>query len=392
MRSRNIRYRNYLFLIGALFLLFHCPCKWVDVARGWMVCGVSLEWIWWKEAKDKTLVLFQKSLGKEEKQGQKVDARIEVLEQENAWLRARLEEVKGWFVHEERLNEEFERWKGLQNDARHDSGMRDFFSRRGNELARLLSAEMQSIPAQIIFREPASWSSSVWINVGELDNMRLNQKIVRINSPVLKGRSLIGRIEWVGEKRSRVRLITDARFHLSVRAIRGQEQERQILQQLESTVEALTSWRSASDPASFALVADQLTQLKPFLEKRVGELFLAKGELRGNSAPLWRARLPTLKGIGFNYDFSDSDGMERDLRTGKIYRSSSVGEVLPLIQEGDLLVTTGLDGAFPAGLWVATVSKVECLKEGASSYGIEARSTAGDLDQLTDLRVLPSFE
>lgn len=386
---RKFRYREYLLLGAALLLLFHFPRRWVETARSGMVCGLSFEWMWWQEAKEKALILFQEGLGERVDGEEKIDAQMQVLRQENEWLRSRLEEVRNWFVHEERLNAEFERWKAFQTDGAKDIGMRDFFSRRGRELALLLTAEVQSVPAAVVFREPANWSSSIWINVGEEDNVRLNRKVVGINSPVLKGRSLIGRIEWVGEKRSRVRLITDARFHLSVRAVRGEDQEREKLQQLELAIEALTSWPGEIEHPVFSSIAAQLTPLKYFLAKKSDQLFLAKGEIRGNSAPLWRARQPILKGIGFNYDFSDGDGMERDLRTGKSYKTTLTGDSLPLIREGDLLVTTGLDGAFPAGLWVATVSKVESLKEGTSSYSIEARPTAGDLDALTHLRVLP---
>jgi cell shape-determining protein MreC len=53
------------------------------------------------------------------------------------------------------------------------------------------------------------------------------------------------------------------------------------------------------------------------------------------------------------------------------------------------LLTTGFDGVFPPGFCVATVSKVEQLKEGASSYEIEAVSTAQALDELTHVFVLP---
>jgi cell shape-determining protein MreC len=56
---------------------------------------------------------------------------------------------------------------------------------------------------------------------------------------------------------------------------------------------------------------------------------------------------------------------------------------------GDLLVTTGMDGIFPAGFWVATVTNVGLLREGACAYEIEAKATAGNLDDLTHVTVLP---
>ena len=92
-----------------------------------------------------------------------------------------------------------------------------------------------------------------------------------------------------------------------------------------------------------------------------------------------------LKGIGFNYDFSDEAGPSRDLRTGK----SPMGKnTLPLLQIGDLLVTTGFDGVFPAGLHVARIQKIFPLKEGDYYYELEAKSTVDRLDDLNIVFVL----
>jgi cell shape-determining protein MreC len=55
-------------------------------------------------------------------------------------------------------------------------------------------------------------------------------------------------------------------------------------------------------------------------------------------------------------------------------------------------MTTGLDGIFPPGFRVGIVSSVKTLKEGASSYEIEAVSTAGNLDLITHVFVLPPSE
>ena len=95
-----------------------------------------------------------------------------------------------------------------------------------------------------------------------------------------------------------------------------------------------------------------------------------------------------MKGLGFNYDFSDNEGPARDLRTGEIVGSSSKKQVA-LLKEGDLLITSGLDGIFPAGLEVAVVSKVHCLKEGASSYELEAKAIAENFNELSSVFVLP---
>lgn len=55
-------------------------------------------------------------------------------------------------------------------------------------------------------------------------------------------------------------------------------------------------------------------------------------------------------------------------------------------------MTTGFDGIFPAGYPVAIVSKVQPLKEGAPCYEIEARATAGNLDDIHRVVVLAALE
>jgi rod shape-determining protein MreC len=195
---------------------------------------------------------------------------------------------------------------------------------------------VEHLLVKVIFRSPTSWGSSLWINAGSDSNTSLLQT----NSPVVLGDSLVGVVDYVGKKQSRVRLITDSGLTPAVRAVRD-------------------------------------------------FTFLAKGELQGSSEPLWRGKKNTLKGIGFNYDFPDHEGPARDLRTGEIRGPSSKTETVPIIKLNDLLLTTGMDGVFPAGLRVATVSKVEPLKEGAYTYTIEAAPTAEHLDNLDYLFILP---
>ena len=50
-------------------------------------------------------------------------------------------------------------------------------------------------PAQVIFRDPTCWSSSLWIDIGEENNLALGQKIIAKNSPVVSGSSLVGIVE-----------------------------------------------------------------------------------------------------------------------------------------------------------------------------------------------------
>lgn len=200
----------------------------------------------------------------------------------------------------------------------------------GNDLGYIFYMDFDLIPAKVIFRSPAAWDSTLWINVGKATNAQLGREVVLHNSPVVVGKSVVGIVDYVGEKQSRVRLITDSGLTPSVRAVRKQG---------------------------------------PITHK------LAKGELHGRSRPLWRSHEHLLRGVGFNYDFADEEGPARDLRS-------------PILKNGDLLVTTGLDGVFPPGLQVAHVTKIFPLKEGDYYYELEAHPTAGDLDEFSYMFVL----
>lgn len=228
------------------------------------------------------------------------------LEIENQKLKAELELAKEWILQLTQPNEKIP-----------------------NELFRLFEMRSQAIPALVIYRDPATWSNTFWIGVGEEENEKIGYPVVRRNSPVVLGNSLVGIVDFVGRRQSRVRLITDSSLTPAVRVFRNSE-------------------------------------------------YLAKGELSGNGAPFWHTRTPILKGVGFNYDFSDKEGKERDLRSDS------------LIVKGDHLVTSGLDGVFPKGISVAVVSKVFPLKEGSFAYEIEADPTASDINDLKVVFVLPS--
>ena len=215
----------------------------------------------------------------------------------------------------------------------------------GDDLGYIFYMDFDLVPAKVIFRSPATWESSLWINVGKVTNAQLGREVVVPNSPVVMGKSVVGVVDYVGEKQSRVRLITDSGLSPSVRAVRNQ-----------------------------------------------GNVIhrLAKGELHGSSKPLWRTNGHLLRGVGFNYDFADAHGPARDLRTGKPLDTLAQNqeEIVPLLQVNDLLVTTGLDGVFPPGLQVARITKLFPLKEGDYYYELEAKPTAGNLDEISYMFIL----
>ncbi len=231
--------------------------------------------------------------------------------------------------------------------------------------------------AKVIYRSPFSWNSCLWIGLGEGE--------VQKDSPVVLGRSLVGIVDYVGKKQSLVRLVTDEALVPSVRVARGEPEHRRIVELIGALVQELLQQKNSK------VVGDLFPLLEHVREQfllQADSFYLAKGELHGTSAPLWRGSgRVTLKGIGFNYDFSDEQGASRDLRTG-ILDTSEKGPG-PILLLGDLLVTTGLDGLFPEGLEVAKVSSISSLKEGDYFYEIEAEPTCLDLRSLEFVFVLP---
>lgn len=389
---RRISYRPYLLLILFFFCLMSLPLPMTERLRSYAVCSFVPGWHGLSILKEKNLYIAAMSFTNPTHFSQ-TNAELERLSQENQLLRSQIENVREWLLYEDRIQEQVERYKSLAQTADADSIWKEFFKRRSQELCSALDMQIQSIPAKVVFREPAFWSSTLWINRGENDNKRMGKQVIGKNSPVLIGTSIVGIVEFVGANQSKVRLITDSRLTPSVRAVRGKEQNRFLLEHLDTVMFSLELREDLffSKEEAFALMAT-LNRLRTSLMQRAGNLFLAKGEIHGTSSPLWRARNQVLKGVGFNYDFSDIEGPARDLRSGEPFDFSRKGEFLPLLRPGDLLVTTGLDGIFPAGFRVAVVSSVNLLKEGASSYEIEAVSSAGNLDELTHVFVLAPYE
>jgi rod shape-determining protein MreC len=70
----------------------------------------------------------------------------------------------------------------------------------------------EAIMAKVVFRDPAFWSSSIMINKGFSDSPQIQK-----NCPILSSGYLIGVIEEVFPKISKVRLITDKNMQISVK-------------------------------------------------------------------------------------------------------------------------------------------------------------------------------
>lgn len=280
------------------------------------------------------------------------------LELENKLLRNQLETVKSVLLSQWTLQKEF--IDTFDPDIN--------FEGKKAYLSEVLFKQCNAIPARVVFREPTNWSNSLWINVGEKDNELLGRQAIEKDSPVVVGKAIVGVVEEVGKTRSRVRLITDPRFTLSVRVFRGGEQNIALCQKLADVIRLLYLREDLESAPEIARVLQGYQASLPIEKKSI---VLAKGELRGASTPFWRTNAQKLKGEGFHL----LNGTDQDK--------------IPLIQNGDLLVTTGLDGVFPPDMHVAYVSKVFPLREGDCMIALEAIPIAQDLNYLTHVFVLP---
>lgn len=378
---RKIDYRSYVFLIGIFFILFSFSPDKSLVLRQMTISAFSCFW-------DRIYVLTHGLKNPSIEVTAKQE--LEQLQQDNYLLRLQVDHIREWLLSEDRIHEKMDLLSSITNLSNTKEDEKQFLHRRCLEIIKVLQLESRAIPAKVIFREPGNWSNYIWINVGEEDNQRLQETVIAKNSPVLLGNSVVGVIDLISKTQSRVRLITDNRLTIAVRAVRGKEQDHFLLEQLNALLLSLERKQSVCIEEKEVIAA--LIRLKNQWLPVEKNIYLAKGELHGTGRPLWRSCGSFLKGTGFNYDFADEEGPSRDLRSGIAYEKGSKLSAIALLHVGDVLLTTGLDGIFPAGLRVAIVSKVHALQEGQCSYNLEAMATAGNFDQLNFVCVLPSLK
>jgi len=245
-------------------------------------------------------------------------------------------------------------------------------------LSQAKSLDFPHLVSPVLFQAQTSWSNTLWINAGTETKAPFP---ITKNCPVLSGNSLIGIIDFVAKNACRVRLLSDPTVHPAVRVVRTNSTNRRALY---ATKELLNTLENNPDSSRPELIPALTRLLSHFAESlpEPAKVRLAKGELLGADHPseptVWR-------GVGFNYDTADSEGEPRDLRTGQRTVHDSK---LPLIQPGDLLETSGLDGFFPRGLHVAIVTEVFPLEEGATSYQILAKTEAPEFPHFDFLTII----
>lgn len=240
---------------------------------------------------------------------------------------------------------------------------------------------LNSTIASVIYRNPTSWNSALWINVGNLHNKKETK--IALNSPVIYQNHLIGIVDYVGKKQSRVKLITNSNLTVSVRAMRGKNQYYDLINHLQ----ALTNYQCVQNDQ---ILFEHLTHLKTQILQLPDSLYLAKGEVFGVSQPLWRSDSQILLGRGFNCNIEDELSIARDLFTGMPLKTTTTKAAL--ILPDDLLITTGFDGVFPPGLIVAKVLQVDPLDEGDYYYSLKAAPLLTNFNSLSCVEVLLPIE
>jgi cell shape-determining protein MreC len=133
----------------------------------------------------------------------------ESLHRENRSLNEQIDPIRKWLLSEDRLEEQMQRIRTL-DPLESEEQWKGYFRRRKAHLSELLKLQLKAIPAKVIYRDPSSWSSFVWIGVGEKQNRALQEPIIAKNSPVVMENVLVGIVEEVQETQCKVRLITDA--------------------------------------------------------------------------------------------------------------------------------------------------------------------------------------
>ncbi len=341
---------SYFLLVLVVLFVFSLPKSWIDSFRAKMV--IPSETICEeREEKEQSLVL------------------------ENQLLQEKIGALYEWLLFDNRIDEQTQKIRSLKEKEELENVLywKEFFQRRSEEEKKLLERQMQALLARVIYREISSWNRFLWVNVGERENETLGRLIIAKNSPVLCGPYLVGVVDYVDRKKSRIRLITDSHMSISVRALRGDSQDRELAYLIESLTERLGNREDLLKKEAFSFYE----KLKEKQENGK-DFYLLKGELRGSFDLTGLQKRPLLKGSGFNYQFRDAD--------------FSAGVESLSLKKGDLLITTGLDGVFPAGLKVAFISKVFAQKEGDLTYEIEAYPCLSSMNDLSFLHIIPPLE
>lgn len=199
--------------------------------------------------------------------------------------------------------------------------------------------QAQGVKARVLAREPGAWNRFLWVDAGR--ETVGEEGPLQKQSPVVFGDAVVGVVEYVGRKQSLVRLITDPQCSLAVQVAKEGPQGIQVASKrlqslLRNSTQIDDSLRRALQPL--------LMQLSHEHQNKVAW----RGSLRGAGSTgggpvcLLGEFYPSESRRPANKEFAPLEVEERELRPAA----------------GALLVTTGLDGIFPAGLKVGYIESL----------------------------------
>ncbi len=174
----------YLFICLALFCCLNVPDPISRKVRSLTVSSFA----------PSQSMLLAVLLPKQNTNVEKLLQEKEALHRENRSLNEQMDPIRKWLLSEDRLEEQMQRIRSI-DPLETEEKWKDYFRRRKFHLSELLKLQLKAIPAKVIYRDPASWSSFVWLGVGEKHNRALQEPVIAKNSPVVMENVLVEIVE-----------------------------------------------------------------------------------------------------------------------------------------------------------------------------------------------------
>lgn len=276
--------------------------------------------------------------------------------EENLLLKKQIDEVKEFIKSDGELEELLAQ---LQGEEQHLPGTVD-----RQEILESIKQKINSTRAKVIFREPKTWGNFFWINKGDNFNKKIGYQLIAKNSPVIVDRSLVGVIEEVKKTRSKVRLITDPSLVISAVTCRGKDQSKEILKRIDHLLAIIETDH---------FLTNSLKEYSKEIKTTLNE-FVARGEVAGAIKPQWNMQDILLVGTGFH-------PIENNYKHEK-----------SLFYVGDLIQTSGFDGAFPEGINIGTIKRIKPISEGGYFYELEISPSITNIHSLNYVTILKPYQ